>query len=277
MIQHYKVEVNERMMNKSEKALIYKDINEITSSKRVILPMTIVPIVLIVIIPLVMLIGANFIGSDSSTFTKMAPLLKKLPSEYGAYTPAQLLIKVSLNFMFPSYFLIIPIMCSGVIGASSFVGEKEHKTMESLLYTPISMEQLLRAKILGVFVPSYIITFISFIIFGIIFDIGGFIYFGKLIFPDIKWLVIISWIVPAVNLLSLTFTVMVSAKSETFQEAQQVSGFLLIPVILLLVGQMTGVLLLNNFVMFIGGGILLVLDYILMNRISAGFVPEKLI
>ncbi|PRR85723.1 hypothetical protein CLLU_12120 [Clostridium luticellarii] len=149
--------------------------------------------------------------------------------------------------------------------------------MESLLYTPISMEQLLRAKILGVFVPSYIITFISFIIFGIIFDIGGFIYFGKLIFPDIKWLVIISWIVPAVNLLSLTFTVMVSAKSETFQEAQQVSGFLLIPVILLLVGQMTGVLLLNNFVMFIGGGILLVLDYILMNRISAGFVPEKLI
>jgi ABC-type Na+ efflux pump permease subunit len=49
-------------------------------------------------------------------------------------------------------------MCSGVIGASSFVGEKEHKTMESLLYTPISMERLLRAKILGVFVPSYIIT-----------------------------------------------------------------------------------------------------------------------
>lgn len=265
------------MMNKSEKALIYKDINEITSSKRVILPMTIVPIVLIVIIPLAILIGANFIESDSSTFTKMAPLLKKLPSEYSAYAPAQLLIKVSLNFMFPSYFLIIPIMCSGVIGASSFVGEKEHKTMESLLYTPISMEQLLRAKILGVFVPSYIITFISFIIFGIIFDIGGFIYFGKLIFPDIKWLIIIFWISPAVNLLSLTFTVMVSAKSETFQEAQQVSGFLLIPVILLLVGQMTGVLLLNNLVMLIGGGILLVFDYILINRISSGFIPEKLI
>ncbi|WP_446899810.1 ABC transporter permease subunit [Clostridium sp. LBM24168] len=264
-------------MNKSEKALIYKDINEITSSKRIILTMTIVPIVLIVIIPLSILIGANFIGSDSGAFTKMAPLLKKLPSEYSVYTPAQLLIKVSLNFMFPSYFLIIPIMCSGVIGASSFVGEKEHKTMESLLYTPISMEQLLRAKILGVFVPSYVITFISFIIFGIIFDIGGFIYFGKLIFPDIKWLIIIFWISPAVNLLSLTFTVMVSAKSETFQEAQQVSGFLIIPVILLLVGQMTGVLLLNNLVMFIGGGVLLILDYMLIKRISSRFIPEKLI
>ncbi len=80
-------------MNRSEKALIYKDINEITSSKRVIIPMTIVPIILVVIIPLAILIGANHIGNDSSMFTKMAPLLKKLPYEYTTYTPAQLLIK----------------------------------------------------------------------------------------------------------------------------------------------------------------------------------------
>ncbi|WP_246615463.1 ATP-binding cassette domain-containing protein [Clostridium thailandense] len=157
------------------------------------------------------------------------------------------------------------------------VGEKEHKTMESLLYTPISMEQLLRAKILGVFVPSYIITLVSFIAFGIIFNIGGFIYFGGLIFPDIKWLITIFWICPVINLLSLVFTVMVSAKSETFQEAQQVSGLLVIPVILILVGQMTGVLLISKVMMFIGGGVLLILDYVLIKRISSKFIPEKLI
>jgi ABC-type Na+ efflux pump permease subunit len=264
-------------MNKSEKALINKDINEITSSKRVIMPMTIVPIVLVVIIPLAILIGASFTGKDSSMLTKLGPLIEKLPSEYTAYNPAQLLIKVMLDFMFPSYFLIIPIMCSGVIGASSFVGEKEHKTMESLLYTPISMEQLLRAKILGVFVPSYIVTLVSFIIFGILENIGGFMYFGGLIFPDIKWLIIILWISPAINLLSLIFTVMVSAKSDTFQEAQQVSGILVIPVLLVLVGQMTGILLLSNLVMFIAGGAILILDYVLIKRISSKFIPEKLI
>lgn len=264
-------------MNSNEKALIYKDINEITSSKRVIIPMTIVPIILVVIIPIAILIGANYIGNDSSLFTKISPLLKKLSSEYASYTPAKLLIKVAINFLFPSYFLIIPIMCSGVIGASSFVGEKEHKTLESLLYTPISMEQLLRAKILGVFVPSYIVTLISFIAFGIIFNVGGFIYFGGLIFPDMEWIIIILWISPAINLLSLILTVMVSAKSETFQEAQQVSGLLVLPVIILLVAQMTGVLLLSNIVMFIAGGVLLILDYILIKRISSKFIPEKLI
>lgn len=264
-------------MNRSEKTLIQKDINEITSTKQVIMPMTMVPIILTVLIPLGIIIGAGFIGNDSSVFAKMGPLIKKLPSEYLNYTPSQLLIKIMINYMFPSYFLIIPIMCSGVIGASSFVGEKEHKTMESLLYTPISMEQLLRAKILGVFTPSYIVTLISFIAFGIIINIGGFIYFGKLIFPDVKWLIIIIWISPAINLLSLIFTVMVSAKSETFQEAQQVSGLLVLPVVLLLVGQMTGVLMLSNLVMVIAGGVLFIIDYILIKRVASKFVPEKLI
>jgi len=264
-------------MNRSEKALINKDLNEITKSKQVILPMTIVPIVLTVLIPLALLIGVNYIGKDSNTIRQLGPLIKKLPSEYTAYTPAQLVLKIVINYMFPSYFLIIPIMCSGIMGASSFVGEKEHKTMETLLYTPISMEQLLKAKILGVFIPSYIITLISFIAFGIIINIGGFIYFGGIIFPDIKWLIIILWISPAINLLSLTLTVMVSAKSNTFQEAQQVSGLLVLPIVLLLVGQMTGVLMLNNFIMVIAGAVLLILDYILIKRISSKFIPEKLI
>lgn len=264
-------------MNRNEKALINKDIHEITGSKQVIIPMVTVPLILIVIMPLALLIGAYFVKYDSSMLTKMAPLLKRLPYEYKTYNPSQLLIKVALDLMFPPYFLIIPIMCSSVIGASSFVGEREHKTMESLLYTPISMEQLLRAKILGVFVPSFIITLISFVAFGIIANVGGLIYFGKLIFPDIKWLIVILWLSPAINLLSLTFTVMVSAKSETFQEAQQVSGIIVIPVILILVGQITGVILISNLVMLIAGGVLFIIDYALIKKISSKFIPEKLI
>ena len=72
-------------MNGNEKALIYKDINEITSSKRVIMPMTIVPIIMVVVIPLAILIGASFTQNDSNMFTKIAPLLKKLPSEYTRF------------------------------------------------------------------------------------------------------------------------------------------------------------------------------------------------
>lgn len=70
---------------------------------------------------------------------------------------------------------------------------------------------------------------------------------------------------------------MVSAKSKTFQEAQQVSGILVIHIILLLIGQMTGVIMLNNFILFTAGAVLLIIDYILIKRISSKFIPEKLI
>lgn len=44
-----------------------------------------------------------------------------------------------------------------------------------------------------------------------------------------------------------------------------------------LIGQMTGVLLISNLAMFIAGGVILILDYILIKRISSKFIPEKLI
>jgi len=264
-------------MKGNERALISKDMNEITSSKRIIMPMTILPVILTVFLPLLILAGAKFMERDPSIMERMEPLLTKLPSEYSEFTPPQLLIRVALDLMYPSFFLVIPIMCSGVIGASSFVGEKERKTLESLLYTPISMVQLLRAKILGIFVPTFIITLASFVVFCIIFNIGGLIYFGNFILPSLQWLIIIFWITPAISLFSLTFTVMISARSKTFQEALQVSGLLVIPVMLVLVTQMIGVLLISNSVMFIVGLVLYIISLILINRIAAKFVPEKLI
>lgn len=57
-------------MKSNEKALIYKDINELVSSKRVILPMTIVPIILTIIVPLGILIGANLLEVTQAPLQK---------------------------------------------------------------------------------------------------------------------------------------------------------------------------------------------------------------
>jgi ABC-type Na+ efflux pump permease subunit len=104
---------------------------------------------------------------------------------------------MGLNYVFPVFFLLIPIMTSSIIGASSFVGEKEHKTMESLLYTPISIRELFFAKVVGSAVPAFVITLLSSVMFGIVMNIGGFIYFGNLVFPNFKWLILIFWVSPA--------------------------------------------------------------------------------
>lgn len=264
-------------MNKLYKSIIQKDLKEITSSKQIFLPMLIVPLVFVIIVPTIMLISIYFSSKGIGQINDLDNMIKKLPMEYSKFSIPELVLKTGVNYLFPSLFLIIPIMASNIIGASSFVGEKEHKTMETLLYTPVSIEKIFISKVIGVFILAYIITMISFVIFGIVINICGMIYLNEIIFPNIKWIILILYVVPALTILGLSFTVLVSAKSKTFQEAQQQSGLIVVPIILLLVGQMTGVFLLNNTLLIIAGTIILVIDYVLIKAMSRRFIPEKLI
>lgn len=264
-------------MQINEKALIKKDIQEIVKAKRVLIPSIIIPIIFTIVVPVVMLIIAYFIDKDPTSTLKIEQIMSKLPSEYQSYTPSQVVLKLMLDCMFPGYFLLIPIMCSSVIGASSFVSEREHKTMETLLYTPIKIEKILKCKILGIFVPTYILTIISFFSFGIIMNIGGAIFFGKLIFPDLKWIVLLLWVGPNVSFLSLTFSSIVSAKSKSFQEAQQLSGILIIPIVVLIIVQMIGAIMVNTVIVFIFGALLLGLDLLLIKKVAQKFNSEELV
>jgi hypothetical protein len=113
--------------------------------------------------------------------------------------------------------------------------------------------------------------------FGIVMNIGGWMYFGKLVFPNLKWLILILWVSPAVTLMAINLMVLISAKANTFQEAQQMSGLIIIPVILLLLGQLGGLFILNEMILIGLGAVIFIIDYILMKKSSKGFVPEKLI
>jgi ABC-type Na+ efflux pump permease subunit len=149
--------------------------------------------------------------------------------------------------------------------------------MESLLYTPISIRDLFVAKVVGVAIPAYAITFVSALMFGIIMNVGGWIYFGRMIFPNLKWILLILWVCPAVTLLGLAFMVLVSAKAQTFQDAQQMSALIIVPIIFFLIGQLTGLFMLNELILLVAGAILYLLDYALMKNATKRFVPEKLV
>ena len=261
-------------MKASQKAMIYKDVKEVLGSSQMLIPMIIVPVMMAFILPLGLMIGAQF---GVTGLNGMDVMMKMLSKNFENLNNSQILIEIGLNYMFPVFFLLIPVMASSIIGASSFIGEKERKTMESLLYTPISIRELFVAKVLGTAVPAYAVTLISFIIFGLVIDVGGWFYFGRFIFPNAKWIILIIWVVPAITLLAINFMVMVSAKANTFQEAQQMSAFIIIPIIFLPIGQMTGLFMLNSSVLLALGAGVYILDYFLMKNATSKFVPEKLV
>lgn len=226
-------------------ALVFrKDWREVRRNWQVIAPIAILPFMLSVVLP-VIVIAIPSIAGQSSSSRDIADLVKNLPdyvkNQLAGFNSGQILVYVMSLYLFAPFFLIIPVMASSVIASDSFAGEKERKTIEALLATPLSDSELFLGKILVSFVPSMIITLVSFAIYSTVVDLLSFQLFnGVLLLPNFTWIMMIFGLTPAVALASIGLTVMISARVKGFREAQQISVVLLIPILLLIFAQITG-------------------------------------
>lgn len=100
---------------------------------------------------------------------------------------------------------------------------------------------------------------------------------GSLIIPGISWLLIMLLIAPAFSFVAIAVTVRSSAKAKTIEEAQKRVVFLIFPILALVIGQFTGILLINSGLLLGLGAVLLVLDVLLMRGAAGNFTYEKLL
>lgn len=255
------------------KIIALKDLKVMLKEKMIWLPMLIVPFIMCVGLPILFFV----ISGSADSVKGIDKISTNLGSETLSFSPAQKSIYFAINFMFPGLFLFIPLLTSSVIAGSSFVGEKEGKTLEALFYTPVDVKDLFYAKLIGSFIIAFAITMISFFAFSLVVFTGQFFYFDSLIYPTFKWAVFIFWMCPAVILLGLIFMVWTSAKAKTFQEAQQKVGLLVIPVVLIIVGQSAGLFYLSTLTIFIAGAVVFVFDWLISGVAIENFKPEKLV
>lgn len=255
------------------KIIAGKDLKIISKDKMIWLPMLIVPLLLCLVLPVIFFIAAG----SAESIKDMQSLPFEIDSESAAFNPSQKTVYFALNFIFPGLFLIIPILSSSIIAGSSFVGERESKTLESLFYTPVTVKELFTAKLTGSFIIAYSVTFISFLLFSIVAFTAQYFYFDHMIYPSLKWLIYILWLCPALIFMGLIFMVRTSAKSKTFQEAQQKVVFLILPVILVIVGQVSGIFYLNSVIMAAAGIIIFIADYFILRAAVKNFNPENLV
>ena len=261
-------------MNIGQFALIKKDMRSVTSNKQVFAVLLIVPIVLTIALPSIFVFVISFAPDAASDFQK---LLDMLPAPNGEYSQQQQIFSLILNQIMPSFFLIIPIMASSVMAASSFVGEKEKHTLETLLYSPLSLGRLFQSKILAGFSVGMMISYSSFAAMLLVMELESFFLTGNLLLPAASWLAIMLLIAPAISLIAIAVTVRSSAKAQTIEEAQQRAVFLIFPILALLIGQFTGIILISAGLLW-GVGIVLAALAILLVKMAAGnFTYEKLL
>jgi ABC-type Na+ efflux pump permease subunit len=255
-------------------AIVRKDLKVAVQNNGVVLPIIILPLILFVVVPWIM-VYASSLAEVTGTSTNLGQLLERMPAgllhELSGYTPDQQLIAFTLIYMLAPMFLIMPLMVSSVLAADSFAGEKERKTLEALLYTPTTDRELFAAKLLGSWTAAVAVALLSFIVYAINANIAGWQSIGHLFFPNWMWIALVLWVTPAVAGLGLVVMVFASARAQGFQDAYQTGGLVVLPVIFLMVGQISGVMYFSLGVVMIVGSVIWLIDAVLLWFASKSF------
>lgn len=232
------------------KAIIQRDLLAVIRSKGVMLPLIIVPLVFMIILPaafgyftpiLMEMPGANI--PDISLFLDQLP--PAMLAQFEGYSLEQLMIVFTLVYMFAPMFLIIPLMVASVVAADSFAGEKERKTLEALIYTPTTDMELFTGKVLSAMIPALFITLVGFLLYSLTANIAAWPIMGQIFLPNATWIILVLWVAPGTAAMGLGATVIVSSKVNAFQEANQIAGVIVLPILALVFAQVTGVMYLS--------------------------------
>ena len=260
-------------MNRAMYAVMKKDFRGIISNRRLFLELLIVPLILTIVLPSIFVVAIHF-APDDPDILKMLELLPQGSRTGGVEMAVTGLI---LNYILPVFFLMIPIMTASIMAASSFVGEKEKHTLETLLYCPLSVKQIFQAKVLASFLFSMIVALIYFAAMIIVLEMEAFFIMDMLSMPAAGWIVILCLLSPSISLITVTLIVRGSAKAQSVEESQQGAVFLIVPLILLVAGQFAGVMLLNVWILLGLGVLCALLAWVLLQKAVGRFTYEMLL
>ena len=135
---------------------------------------------------------------------------------------------IVLNFM--AYFLLIPAMVPMAIATQSVVGEKTARSLEPQLATPMEVSELLAGKAVASAIPAVLATWVVFLLYGLVNGAIAEPVLTELIF-NTTWRVAMLTLVPLICLLSVLLGIIVSSRVTDARTAQQIGGFIVIPVI----------------------------------------------
>jgi len=252
------------------RAIVRKDLRVVLKSQAVLIPLIIVPLLILVLLPAiggVLLANTDpdsvfiedFRSEAALFFDNLPGAIDERLADYD--NEIQRITYVIFNLFFPAMYLLLPTMVSNVIAADSFAGEKERKTLEALIYAPTTDRELYIAKLLGPWVAGIAVGLLGYVAFALIVTLTTISFMGDAFILNVTWLLLILWVTPATSGLGLGAMVLASSRVNTFQEAYQLGAMVIIPLVLLLFGQLGGIVYLSPLVVLIVGAVLWLLTF----------------
>lgn len=222
------------------------DLRQLRQSPDFWAPMLILAAMFFVVIPTFLLLAITSIGSVP-TVQKVSAALDLLPdkaqSAVQGVSASDRTSYALAVYLFAPLAVIVPMTISTAVGANTLVGEREKGTGEFLAHSPASEREIYLGKLIASLVPGYGTTLIGFGIYSLAVNLVVGPHVGGWFFPTAQWWVLMLWVLPPFLAITLSVVLRLSARVKSAAAAQQASGLVTLPLIVLSYAQASGGLL----------------------------------
>ncbi|MFV0525710.1 MAG: ABC transporter permease subunit [Acidimicrobiales bacterium] len=221
------------------------ELQQLSQAKDFWLPMLLLGSLFYVVVPTILLLSITRIGSVE-VVSRVSDALEALPeaarSQIRGDSPEGQTGYALAVFLFAPVAVIVPLTISTAVGAATIVGERERGTGEFLAHSPASAREIYLGKLIASLIPGYLTVAVGFGAYSVIVNLLVGPSAGGWFFPTAQWWVMILWVLPPFLAICLSLVLRLSARVSSTAAAQQASGLVSLPLIMIAYSQATGVL-----------------------------------
>lgn len=254
-------------------ALLGKELRELRAAPAAVLPVAILAIVSLAL-PLVLVphLTASPLA-DNPSLRQLVALARTRAAGFAIAPDA-----AAQAFLFQQFlilFVLTPIVGAVSFAAYAVVGEKQARTLEPLLTTPLTTAELLLAKVTASLLPSLVVEAAAVCVYVML---------VRLLAPAGVWALILTpgsvlllaVIGPIAALAALQSTIAVSSRVNDPRSAQQIAVLLVLPLVIALFGQLAGTLVLTPRILLLLAAVL-ALFWVVLLRLSVALFERETI
>ena len=256
------------------------DLKQLIQAKDFWVPMVILGSLFFAVVPLILLTLITQIGSVE-VVGQISNALEALPAsaqeQIQGDTPEAQTGYALAVFLFAPVAVIVPLTISTAVGAATIVGEREKGTGEFLAHSPAGVREIYVGKLIASLVPGYFTTAVGFAVYSLIVNLTVGPQVGGWFFPTAQWWLMILWVLPPFLAICLSLVLRLSAKVKSTAAAQQASGLVALPLIMIAYSQSTGVLFGAGYMPIIVGAVAWVIALFSLSRGVRSVTRQRLL
>jgi len=271
---------------KKAKALIQKRIINIIkhewkntfSNLNSVLFVTLLPLIITAQALILIYLVIRFAGAEALIKTVLVRGMENWLTMFPALKELSLIERFQIFFFdqFPFYLLLIPVMIAVSFATFSIVEEKQERTLEPLLATPVGTWELLLGKALAGAIPSLLITWLcaGLFLMGIIWMGSG--HLLKFVL-NAQWFISLFLLVPLFSFLAFMFGVIASSRANDPKTAQNIAIIIILPILAIVGAQLIGFTVFTPAKLFVLSVVIGILNFFVLRIAVRLFQRESIV